>query len=511
MLVLVLVLGPVAVPFSKVFAAACTAPSTDYGTATNTITVPGTATYRLWTRMYVPDATNKTYLLEVDGAQCFTVGGGTITPATWTWVDYHSATINSKVQLSLSQGNHSLKLIGKAPGVKIDRVVAVSDLNCVPNGFGDNCDAPDDTTPPSVTLTSPTEDATLTGTANITATATDDVGVKKVEFYDNSSLLGTDTASPYEMTWDTVSVPNGTHLVTARAYDAANNVSSDSNTVTTMNGDAEPPTQPTNVKGTAVSYSSIKLTWSASTDNVGVKEYNVIRDGVPVAVISGTEYADGNLAANTSYEYKIVAIDAAGNTSATSSAVTVKTLEVGDTEPPTQPTRLNATAPSPTQVNLSWTASGDNTGVVAYDVYRSKNNGVASKVGTTTTTSFGDASVSPRTNYTYYVVARDGAGNSSPASDKVTIKTPEVIRRKVRLTGTITNTKTKKAVSYSRATITVGKSRYIYQADRRGRYAINSLNPGLYNITHSARGYKSTALSVNVTDSMTQNVKLEKR
>jgi hypothetical protein len=54
--------------------AACTAPGTDYGAAATSLTAPTTATYRIWTRMMVPDTSNKTYLLELDGGSCFNVG-----------------------------------------------------------------------------------------------------------------------------------------------------------------------------------------------------------------------------------------------------------------------------------------------------------------------------------------------------------------------------------------------------------------------------------------------------
>src|SRR6266545_4160006 len=118
-MVTVLAVGTLVGLGNRASAAACTAPSTDYGTVTTTLSVPGTATYRVWSRIMVPDTTNKTYLLEIDGANCYNVGGGTIAASTWTWVDYYSGSTANKVQLSLSQGSHNIKLIGNAPGVKV--------------------------------------------------------------------------------------------------------------------------------------------------------------------------------------------------------------------------------------------------------------------------------------------------------------------------------------------------------------------------------------------------------
>jgi hypothetical protein len=82
---------------------------------------------------------------------------------------------------------------------------------------------PGDTTPPSTSITSPAGGATLSGTATISANASDNVGVSRVEFYAGSTLLGTDTTAPYSYAWNTTNVANGTYLLTSRAFDAAGN------------------------------------------------------------------------------------------------------------------------------------------------------------------------------------------------------------------------------------------------------------------------------------------------
>lgn len=100
-----------------------------------------------------------------------------------------------------------------------------------------NPQAASDTTPPSVNVTAPTNGATVSGTLDLTATASDAAGVTKVEFYVDGKLVGTDTLSPYVHTWMTSSVANGSHAVMAKAYDAASNVGSDDDTtVTVQNG-----------------------------------------------------------------------------------------------------------------------------------------------------------------------------------------------------------------------------------------------------------------------------------
>src|SRR5690606_16827264 len=92
----------------------------------------------------------------------------------------------------------------------------------------------------------------------------------------------------------------------------------------------------------------------------------------------------------------------------------------GDTEAPTAPTNLTATAVAPTQVDLAWTASTDNVGVTGYDIYR--NGGLLTTIGAQT--SYSDTTVSPATTYSYEVKARDAAGNVSPASDPASVTTP---------------------------------------------------------------------------------------
>jgi parallel beta-helix repeat protein len=86
----------------------------------------------------------------------------------------------------------------------------------------------------------------------------------------------------------------------------------------------------------------------------------------------------------------------------------------GDTQPPTAPTNLVATAGGPDRISLTWQAATDNVGVTAYDIYRGAS--LAGSVGGTTLT-YLDTGLSPSTTYSYTVKARDAAGLSSPASN----------------------------------------------------------------------------------------------
>ena len=85
-----------------------------------------------------------------------------------------------------------------------------------------------DTTPPTTSITSPGSGATVSGTVTVSAGASDNVGVSRVELYVDGSLHSTDTSSPYSFAWNTTTVANGGHSLQTRAYDAAGNVGSSS-------------------------------------------------------------------------------------------------------------------------------------------------------------------------------------------------------------------------------------------------------------------------------------------
>ena len=86
-------------------------------------------------------------------------------------------------------------------------------------------------------------------------------------------------------------------------------------------GDTTPPTVPAGLAVTGVTTSTVTISWTASTDNVGVAGYKVFRNGTQVGTTAGTGYTDTGLTPATSYTYTVSAYDAAGNNSAQSSGV----------------------------------------------------------------------------------------------------------------------------------------------------------------------------------------------
>lgn len=511
-IVIMLLAVSVVVPSARVSAAACQMPAVDYGSATAALSVPSSGTYRLWTRIMVPDGVSNTYLLEIDGATCYNVGGGNISPNTWVWVDYRDGIATSKAQQALSAGSHTVKFIGNQPNVKIDRLIAVTDLTCVPLGVGDNCNAPDppaDVTPPSVTLTAPSAGATLSGNVSITATAADNTSVAKVEFYTDTTLVGSDTTAPYSVTVASTDLSNGSHLITARAYDAAGNVATDSRSITISNGDTAAPTTPTNLKASAMAYNKISLTWAASTDNTGVTGYTIIRNGVTIASVGAiTNYEDGTVAPNTTYSYQVSARDAAGNKSSASTAASVKTPDVPDVEAPSAPINVVATPLSATQINLTWSASEDNIGVVSYDVYRG-----TTKVATVTSPSFGDSGLKAKTEYTYTVRARDAAGNMSVTSDAVSATTKQRQRNGM-VRGVVRSRSGAPLSGVTVVAISDGStSRIVTKTGSDGRYRLVFPSDFSGRIKYSKDGFRTERVSLTVPagEIVTQRVKLSRR
>jgi hypothetical protein len=106
--------------------------------------------------------------------------------------------------------------------------------------MGDNC-AVADTTAPAVSITAPSSGSTATGTVNIAANATDASGIARVEFYVDGVLKSTDTASAYSYAWVTTTATNGSHSLTARAYDTAGNTTTSAAVSVTVNNVATPP------------------------------------------------------------------------------------------------------------------------------------------------------------------------------------------------------------------------------------------------------------------------------
>lgn len=245
--------------------------------------------------------------------------------------------------------------------------------------------------------------------------ATDNVGIDHYEVRRNGVAIGTTTSTTTFLDIDVSR--NLTLTYTVVAVDAAGNVSAPSNAlvVTTPNvADTTPPSVPTNLVATLAG-DDVALSWTASTDNVGVASYVIERDGADVATSTTTSYVDANRPAGATHRYVVYAKDAAGNRSTGSNIVTITIPATPDTQPPTAPTNLKATVAGD-DVTLTWGASSDNIGVASYVV---KRNGV--DIATVTGLTYVDMDVAAGVTHTYTVHAKDAAGNQSAASTSVPV------------------------------------------------------------------------------------------
>lgn len=228
----------------------------------------------------------------------------------------------------------------------------------------------------------------------------------------------------------TINVPtdrNGYHVILA-VWDVADTSNAfynviDVNLVNNETPDTVAPSQPTELNASKVSANSVEITWKASTDNIGVKEYQVLRNGEVIDTVPGTTFIDKKLKADTEYTYTIKALDSAGNISKESEKLKVKTTHaIPDIEAPSQPKGLHSMGTTATTVDLMWSPSEDNVGVDHYIVYR-ESAGVMNKIGTAANTSFMDKDLKANTSYKYVVTAVDLAGNESSRSDVLNVTT----------------------------------------------------------------------------------------
>ena len=266
---------------------------------------------------------------------------------------------------------------------------------------------PADTTPPSQPANLGISSSTRTSIALTWSASTDNVGVVGYRTYVNGAPGATSTQPGATV----ANLSCGTaYTFEVDAYDAAANRSSKASLVgsTAPCLDTQPPSAPANLVATSRTSTSIALSWSASTDNVGVTGYGLYRGGAQVGTSSSTTGIFSGLTCNTNYTLGVDSTDAAANRSL-QTVVMVSTTACPDTTPPSTPTGLAGSNVSQTGLTLTWSASTDNVGVTGYDVYRN-----GTKMATVTSTSSSQTGLACGTSYAFAAAALDAAGNSSP-------------------------------------------------------------------------------------------------
>ncbi|HET7901328.1 MAG TPA: fibrinogen-like YCDxxxxGGGW domain-containing protein [Candidatus Nanopelagicales bacterium] len=213
-----------------------------------------------------------------------------------------------------------------------------------------------DLVPPTAPGTPTLASATASSITLQWAASTDNQAVAGYRVFRNGVQVGGNITTGTSYT-DSGLTPSTSYSYTVVAYDTSNLVSPSSGAASlSTTADTAAPTAPTGVGAANVTQTSLTVGWNASTDNVGVAGYRVLRDGTQVSgnITAGTSFNDSGLTAGTTYSYTVVAYDAAGNVSAASSPALSVTTSSGNVQPLYSDTFTGADG---TAWNASWQTS----------------------------------------------------------------------------------------------------------------------------------------------------------
>ena len=309
----------------------------------------------------------------------------------------------------------------------------------------------------------------------VTVTPTPD----SVDFWASGRMIGTDRSAPFDVPLD---IAAGDHKIgfchrkdgeqkcetTEPGTGIVARITVDDSSTTPV--DTTPPSAPGSLRVASATATSVTLAWAAATDATGVSGYTLYRGSSNVGTTTQTSATISGLTCGTAYTLGVDAFDAAGNQSAAStvSASTQACAPTADTAAPSVPASLRVVSATSTSVNIAWTASTDDKGVVGYGLYRG-----TSSTGTATQTSAGFTGLACGTGYQVGVDAVDAAGNRS-ARATLTVTTSACADTQAPtvpanvLAGT--RTATSVALSWSPSTDNVGIAGYgVYRAAHRCR------------------------------------------
>jgi fibronectin type 3 domain-containing protein len=279
-----------------------------------------------------------------------------------------------------------------APGALMSQVF----LNSVDNTAGtiqfSQVASPPSTYCCSGTLATITFRAIAAGTSNVTIDFTLNSGTDSNVAGANGDILG--------------SVGSGTFSATA--------------------ADTTAPSAPGTPALTVISSSQINLSWAASTDNVGVTGYRLERCSgsatctsfTQIAAPTVTTYSDTGLSASTIYRYRVLAVDAAANLSAYSTAANATTQAPPDVTPPTI-SNVALSGVTTSGVTVTWTTNESADTQVDYGLTTGYGQSSTLNATLATTHSATVSGLSPGTSYHYRVKSRDAAGNLASSADNV--------------------------------------------------------------------------------------------
>ena len=270
-----------------------------------------------------------------------------------------------------------------------------------------------DTTAPSISAITATvvtsSSVTITWTTNEPSTSQVDYG--PTTSYGSTTPLDSTLVTAHSVTLIGLT-SNATYNFRVHSSDALGNEAVSANATFII--DTAAPSIPTGLTATAISSSQINLSWTASTDNVAVTGYQVLRGGVVIATVATTSYSNTGLTAGTNYVYTVKAVDAAGNASVASGSANATTLAADTTAPSVAITTPTPTATVSGTVSVAANAS-DDVGVVGVQFLLDGN-----PLGTEDTTSpysvLWDTNTATNGSHILTARARDAAGNATTSA-----------------------------------------------------------------------------------------------
>jgi hypothetical protein len=270
-----------------------------------------------------------------------------------------------------------------------------------------------DVTPPSIALTAPAAGATVSGSVTVSANATDNVAVAGVQFKLDGAALGVeDTSSPYSVSWNTTTAPNGSHTLTAVARDAAGNQATSSPVTVTVNNDTTPPVLSA-VAVSAITRFGATITWTTNEAADSEVEYGAttIYGGFSTldpTLVTAHTISLAALTPGTMYHVRARSRDAAGNLGL-SGDLTLTTLEG---TPPT----VSITAPaagSTVSGTVTVAANATDNVAVAGVQFKVDSALLGAEDLTSPYSTLWNTTAFPNGSHTLTATARDTAGNTA--------------------------------------------------------------------------------------------------
>ncbi|MDD5165009.1 MAG: GDSL-type esterase/lipase family protein [Candidatus Pacebacteria bacterium] len=187
--------------------------------------------------------------------------------------------------------------------------------------------------------------------------------------------------------------------------------------------DTTAPTPPTNLTAIAPNSSSVKLTWFASVDNVGITGYAILRNGQTIATAPSTSYTDNSVVPGT-YSYTVVASDAAGNLSAQSNTVSVTVPQPIVTGPtPVAITSFSVSQKTATTATIKWNTNVPSTGNISYGLTNKATGSVANDTNLSTLHVLTISGLTKSTKYYFKITAVDSVSGTQSTSAVSTFRT----------------------------------------------------------------------------------------